>query len=459
MKQTKSILLAAIAAVAVGSASAQVTNNRVIYITGSTALRSVQFPALNAFLTSPEQGYALIAAENPTALGSSHAAIYSKVGAVYNAQSKVRGKTVNTPTVDRDIVNVRFAGAEGGIRATAVPDGKMPFYPLSALTNTPGTTLPLTSATDNQPANITFSDGPQSLSRYFGRPAVFSGTGTRRRLITPGVDTLVPAAINTNSVTTQLPILNFVFFTTTNCPLDNITARQAQALFSSTRGHLPLSFFTGNPADSSNGVIAMGRNIDSGTRTGVMQEIGVGSVGDVRQYDFITSNRALVLTPTNNVNGVPISAGNGGDESGGTLANKVNAATNLTIANITGPNLPYTGNIYVISYAGAPDVTSSSRPNLKALRYNGVAPFSTSSSHASKGFDTSNNGIANGSYSLWSHGFIYYKPGSSATVKTIAEGTLANISTNTTSGLGSGYTAIRDLNVKTDRTAGAVMPK
>ena len=455
MKKTKSILLAAIAAVAVGSASAQVTNDIVINVTGSTALRHVQFPALHSFLDS--DGYTLIASETPLAtIGRSHAAIYSKLGGLSTNTSTIRGKRVTTVSRNRTIVNVRFAGAEGGMRATAVPGGTMPFYPLSALTNTPGATLPLTAATNAQPAQITFSDGPQNLSRYFGKPAVVRN----RRVITQGVDFLVPASTTINGSTiSQLPILNFVFFTTTNCPITNITARQAQALFS--RGHLPLSFFTGNPADSNNGVIAMGRNIDSGTRTGVLEEIGSVSTAAVKQYDFNTTNRALSITPAKEVNGLMVGEGNGGENSGGTLAEKVSAATNLVSANAAGLGLPYTGDLYVISYAGAPDVnsTDSKRANLKALDYNGVRSYAPTANKP--GFQTNFNGIANGSYSLWSHGFIYYKPGSSAAVKAIAEGTLANISkvpTDGSTGLGSGYTAIGDLKVNTARTEGAVFP-
>jgi hypothetical protein len=193
----------------------------------------------------------------------------------------------------------------------------------------------------------------------------------------------------------------------------------------------------------------MGRNIDSGTRTAILTEIGVGSLNKVNQYDFNTNTRTISLTPAGTLPGFSFLAGDGGDDSGGTLCSKVAAATNLTVANVSGVT-NYPGNVYVIGYSGIPDINSRS---LKALSYNGTAPFNPAPGVNTLGFQTNFNGIANGTYSLFSIGKVYFNAANApkgtdrTLIPTVAQAIANGISTNTTLTLGGGNTAMGDLNI------------
>jgi hypothetical protein len=438
MKQTKSILLAAIAAAAVGSATAQTTNvvaRNQINLAGSTAFRSVHFKELHAYALG--QGYTLVASDSSPSAGTGSAALYSKVvGRTTNTSTRVVTET-------RDFINARFVGSEGGtlITGSSMTQG---FY---GLRQTGVGSSPTSLCTNRMSATITYSDCDQSVGVFNS----ISGKITARAIpLTKAGD---------------LPAINFAFCTTRDFPANNITARQAQALL--TRGHLPLSFFTGNPNDRTNGVFAIGRNLDSGTRTAILAEIGLGSTAKVNQYDFNTNTRRVSLTlGGTNLPGINFSNGDGGDDSGGTLMTKVAAAINLVGTNVvTNPTNTvrqpdYRGRVYLIGYSGINDINTRS---LKALSYNGTAPFNPTPGTNTVGFQTNFNGIINGNYSLFSIGKVYYNPGNMPSgtgrdtnmVKTVAEALASKIATNTTSTFGLGNTAIRDLNI-TRSVEGAV---
>lgn len=416
MKHTKSILLAAIAAAAVGSASAQTTNvvaRNQINLAGSTAFRSVHLKELNAYATGQSQPYTRVAWDNVT-VGSGSADLYTRL------VSSTTNRGVVTET--RDFINARFVGSEGGtlVAGSKVTQG---FFDLRQRGLVATADL-----TNQMSATISYSDCDQSVG-------VFSGNkGAKAK-----------AAKLTSAG--NLPAINFAFCTTRDFPANNITERQASALY--TRGHLPLSFFTGNPADNTNGVFAIGRNIDSGTRTAILTEIGVGALTKVNQYDFNTNTRTISITPAGTLPGISFLAGDGGDTSGGTLCSKVAAATNLTVANVSGVT-NYPGTVYLIGYSGIPDINSRS---LKVLSYNGTAPFNPAPGANTLGFQTNFNGIANGTYSLFSIGKVYFNAANApkgtdrALIPTIAQALANNIGTNTTSTFGSGNTAIGDLNI------------
>ncbi len=432
MKNTKSILLAVIAATAVGSASAQTTNTVVrnqINIAGSTAFRSVHFKELNAYALG--QGFTLVASDSSPSAGTGSAALYTKlISSATNAKTGVVTET-------RDFINARFIGSEGGTLVTGSKNTQG-FY---ALSQRGVGSSPTTTCTNLMTATITYSDCDQSVG-------VFSGNkGARAK-----VARLTSAG--------NLPAINFTFCTTKDFPASNITDRQAQALL--TRGHLPLSFFTGNSSDSTNGVFVIGRNIDSGTRTAILTETGVGSLAKVNQYDYSAASNSLFITPAGTVTGVSFLAGDGGDDSGGTLTTKVSQATNLTGANVIGVT-NYPGKVYLIGYAGVPDVNGSK--GLKALSYNGVAPYVPTPHASTVGFQTNFNGIANGTYSLFSIGKVYFNAATApkgtdkTIIPTIAQALANNIGTNTSSTFGNGNTAIGDLNIVRSVEGATARPK
>jgi hypothetical protein len=432
MKNTKSILLAVIAAAAVGSASAQSTNivpRNQINLAGSTAFRSVHLKELNTYALG--QGYTLVASDSSPSAGTGSLALYSKlVSSATNAKTGVVTET-------RDFINARFGGSEGGT-LLAGSKNTQGFY---GLRQTGVGSSPVGVCTNNMPATITYSDCDQSVGCFSGNKGALAKVA---KLTSVG----------------NLPALNFVFCTTKDFPASNITDRQAAALY--TRGHLPLSFFTGNPGDGTNGVYALGRNLDSGTRTAILTEIGVGSLARINQFDYNVSSNSLFQTPAGTLPGISFVAGMGGDSSGGDVTTKIAASTSLTGANVVGGS-PYTGKVYLIGYSGTPDVNGSK--GLKALSYNGTAPYVPTPHASTVGFQTNFNGIANGTYSLFSIGKVYVNTKNSpkgtiqADVLSAAQALANNIGTNSTATFGNGNTAIGDLNIVRTVEGSTAQPK
>jgi hypothetical protein len=416
MKHTKSILLAAIAAAAVGSASAQTTNvvpRNQINIAGSTAFRSVHLRELHNWATAagPNQGYTLVASDEAPNNGTGTSALYTRI--TPGVATTTKGGVV---TETRDFINVRCVGSEGGNLITGSTNTQGFYNPRAFRTLSIGSGRGTAKdfCTNQMAATITYSDCDSSVSVF--RTA--SRTGKIRQAFGKSL-----------TYAGDMAAINFAFCTTKDFPVNNITARQAQALL--RNGHLPLSFFTGNPNDRTNGVFVIGRNLDSGTRTAILTETGVGSTTDVRQYDFNTNTRKISITTSNTLPGVVFGLGDGGDDSGGTLTDKVAAATNLVGTDVNTNRLlnsSYSGRVYLIGYSGANDINTK---NLKALSYNGTAPYIPSQHTNTIGFQTNFNGIASGTYSLFSIGKVYYNPINNRTgdARTISTALIPTIAT------------------------------
>jgi hypothetical protein len=113
----------------------------------------------------------------------------------------------------------------------------------------------------------------------------------------------------------------------------NLTTQLAQLLYSS--GSVPLSLFTGNPADENKIVYAIGRNTDAGQRFGAYTEFGLGVNSTVQVWQpTITGSTtdpsgvvyggtatSHTLWPIETISGINSgSVGNGGYNAGATLA-------------------------------------------------------------------------------------------------------------------------------------------
>ncbi len=437
MKTTKSILLAILAAAAVGSASAQtIKEGIVIRIAGSTAMRSISMPALDTYLTGlGTNSYVRVAADNAST--ASHGiALY------------LRDRT-NGSVITRDAINVRLVGSEGGLLTTAGtrPANRQNFLPVIG-TNTWNNASAIATAIANGRAAVTadnctipgfaavtFADQSQDVSAYN------SATTARVKVAK------LPQG-------TPLAALNFAFFANTNFPASNITSQVAKALLE--KGNLPLSFFTGNPADTNAGVWITGRDIDSGTRAVTLLETGYGINKAVKQY-VANSNNALVLAPATTLLGTVVAEGNGGYASGSTLRSVV------TNPAVTFPANSYTTN-YLIGYAGTPDVISA---RAKALSFNGVQPYCPSSDvSTAQGFSTTLNGVANGSYSFWSIAYLYSNPtkvttpAARAAVAALVDNIRTRIQDASTAQLKNGNTKLSDLKVqRANGVAGTILPQ
>ena len=432
MKHTKSILVAALAVAAIGSASAAVTNNvprNQFNIAGSTALRHVTMPTIYNYAV--DQGYSLQCSDfngfNGTIGNNPKVALFSK------EISRVTNSKTGDVNVTKDYINVHMIGSEGGTLVTGSKNVQG-FAPLDAVSITE------TGCTNSNSATITFSDVDQAAGNFTGAKGAWAKVA---KLTEVG----------------QIAAINFCFVASSNFPVSNITAQQAKALYSA--GYLPLSFFTGNTNDLTNGVFATGRDIDSGTRVCTLSEIGLGASAAVQQYKY-DGNTNVSLTTAGTLNGVSYAAGMGGENGGGTLCALIatSGSKGLTAANVTACPASITGNVYLIGYTSSADAGTKT---LKVLSYNGFAPYYTSAT--SNGFQNGTNGIPTGQYSFWSTGRMLYnvanapKGTDKTLVPTLASGIYSNLTNKTTANFGSGYTALSDMKVQRAIEGAKITPK
>ena len=402
-----------------------------IFISGSTALASVSTPAIATYASN--NGYTLVASDS----GSTGALTTpGKIGLWTKVVTATNGSKI---TVTTNAINLHLLGSEGGTLITASKN-TMPFLPLSiaAGTKTGGDVAAAsgqgftfdTNCTLNANATITFSDVDQNVGRF---------------------NTAKTAPVKCVALTevAKLAAINFVIAAPSNFPVSNITDRQVQALLLSSNG-VPLSFFTGSAADSNSTVYMAGRDIDSGTRVCTLTESGVGALTPVNQWVWNNTTTNIDFSVGGTVNGVSYTAGNGGYFSGGTLCTQVGAAN----GQVSGK--------YLLGYTSSKDLVGKS--GVKALSYNGVQPY-YEIDKSSYGFQSSNNVIANGTYSLWSIGRMYKNTanapkGTDKTVIDAAATAIANtIGTKTSADLSGGYNVLTDLNVTRAKEGATIFKK
>ncbi len=359
MKSLKTILTGAIAMTLASQAFADVT----VYLTGSTAYRKQINVSIAKILGVTADGTNIQGAFDGTS--PSGANISNSNRAVW------RGTVAGVPgTVT---IKTCWTGSTGGIQATVQPvqQNYLGSVTLGNVTTTGGGT------------NTT---GGNSVS-------------SPNELVNPEITMMDTAQVATpftvgNAIdATPIGIVDFVWVagkdSLTTAPytsIDNVTPQIAQALFGGT-GKLPVSYFTGNAADSGF-VFATGRNPDSGTRAVTFAESQVGLFSTVQQYfpsisgGNVTSH---VLWPAETVNGIPFTTGNSGYASGGNLRTALQAGSVASI-----------GGIY-ISYLSESDARSQIGVTLKELKYNGVMYGTGNTTPGNVDL------IRNGKYTFWGY--------------------------------------------------------
>lgn len=359
MKHTKSLLVAALAALSIGSASAET-----IYVTGSTAFRSSANAALTNFVS--QNGGTLLAWDNAT-IGS--------------AGNLLLNYTNATGT---NLIDVHWSGSEAGIQSVAGPTNgtnaaKIGYF----ATNASGLTSSAAN-TNSQVGNLTFADTYQSTS-------VFNGTYG-------GVSY---ASLTDNKV----GVVSFNWVASVGCGAANIQPNTAQQLLAA--GTVPVAMLTGNSADKTNGVYLVGRNIDSGTRLTTLAESGYGVSTTVVQYQ-VNGTTNLTAYPIETINGISsASLGNSGYSSGGTLCgfmtNSYSVGAALTVVDNSGTtnSSVYTGSNFLVGYAGTSDANGKTNGGLIKLNYSGVA--------------CSTNAIAIGQYTFWGYEHLLYNNSTAST--------------------------------------------
>jgi hypothetical protein len=403
--KTKTLLLAALLAGS-GFASAQTTNfvtNPIIYIGGSQAFSAIDNAALNQYATN--NGYTLAAYAGSLPVTKAKALLFRRQNAPV-----IRGsKTI----VSVDIINVHQTGSEGGLRSAAGNGSQLiSFLPDDAAGQYTDTAA---SYPNQKQAAISTSGVYQKNSRWFTGA---KDGGVKYRQLTevkPGSEPGFAAQVWGWSASANFP---------TNAA--NITSLTAQTLLE--QGHVPLSYFTGNPADTNQGVWLIGRDIAAGARIAALANVGYGSLNTVRQFRVFTNTGTVTLgiEPAATVDGVAVAQGNNGYDgtSSQATAAKTVLPANLQVDFGNGlTNSPYSSTNYLIQYNSLAltvnQTNNSGNPTLIPLSFNGVFP------------DT--NAVASGAYSYWTYEHLYVTPKPKNTNTLALAGFVADYVSNLTS--------------------------
>jgi hypothetical protein len=201
-----------------------------------------------------------------------------------------------------------------------------------------------------------------------------------------------------------------------------------------TYGSCPLSFVTNNPSDSTNFLIWVGRNEDSGTRIAYLGESRDGVTGSVSQfmakqsgiayptsytYSSLSADSSgltgFKLWPRNwDLNTIPSlnwnSTGHSGYNGGGDVAAILGSPDPVVATGFTDgiSNAPSgatgSSNYYFVTVIGTHDAQAAVGNGATILPYNGVALSYTGGSGGTYNFAP----IQNGQYSLWNQEHLYY---------------------------------------------------
>jgi hypothetical protein len=391
MKAPKILIASLLALSTAGVASAQT----VIHITGSTAFRGAVHTALTHILTNYTYAY------SGTSLTGASQAIFTGTALTNNLSV---------------IIKTSWSGSLAGIETVSQA------YPSTVSTFLTNTTTQSAGGTPNAPAvydpplipEVCLADGFQATSQY-------------------------PTPVLT---ATTVGAVSFEFFKNAGAPasLTNMTPLLAQALWNN--GSLPLSMFSGNPADTTL-VYATGRDPDSGTRkttfleTGVQTFVSALTPAVVLQYEPINGsgqvnkNNASAITgltnwPAETVDNISFPVGDAGYSSGGDLATAL------------GQSSPY----ILVGYLGLSDGATASGLGATPMSYNGV-PYS----HAA---------AENGQYTYWTYEQLDYLPTYSGNGQKVANLLASQIANETLTSYGE---SLSSMTVTRSQEGGPVTPK
>ena len=355
MKTNKALIFGLAAMAVTGFASA----DTVIRITGSSAFRGSTHNAIGHLLNA---GYTF--GYTGTTLGSASQAIF-------------KGTTTSGGVAV--IIKTSFSGSIAGYQA--VNNGTAVNFLADGATTTTGGTASLATGTASEVPLVAMSD-------------VYKET------VTIPVSNLQEAAIG------PVGVVPFKWIASTGSPagLANMTPQIAQALFPT--GSTTLSTFTGSASDLGTSVFAIGRDFDSGTRLTAFAETGVGTSLPVFQYkphftgSTVDSHAAW---PSYTLLGLSSIAGNGGEASGGTLADDMRYTTSA----LGGFYVTYLSTGDAARALTGTGASGAGTGNAKELTYNGVT--------------YSADAVRNGQYTFWAYEHLAFNTSASATIQTVAE--------------------------------------
>jgi hypothetical protein len=351
-------LLAGIAALGFASSASAQT---VINITGATAFRSAAHTSIINLLGGPgvtQYGYAGTSLSNanhaifvgsisgnPFVIRTSMSGSTAGIAAVVNATNLTYLRS-NLTTPDISTAGVQIAADI----ATATTNGK----------------------TETAVGRFSFSDVDQAIS-----------------------NTPTPALTGA-----PVGVVPFVFVANVGAPagLTNMTDQLHEAQWST--GQLPLSMYTGNPADTKL-VLNTGRSNGSGTRATILAETQYGPFRAVVQWGGPgTAANVTGAEGSGSVAWLQLLNDGGYSSNSFVRQNLARTSTNVTVGT-DGAGVGGTGNqnVVIISYLTLSDaaaittITGGAGVGAKALTYNGVA--------------YSEDNVKNGQYTLWGYQQFY----------------------------------------------------
>lgn len=223
-----------------------------------------------------------------------------------------------------------------------------------------------------------------------------------------------------NTPTPVLPgapvgVVPFVFIANVGSPasITNMTDQLHDAQWST--GQLPLSMYSGNPADSGVFVLNTGRNNGSGTRATILSETQYGPFRNVVQWGGPNDSSNVAGSEGTGTVTTLTNKGNGGYSSNSFVRQNLARTT----ANVSVDGVP--SSVHLVSYLTLSDasaittITGGAGVGARALTYNGMA--------------YSEDKVKNGQYSLWGYQWFYKSPNPTAGEETFFDAFVAAIPT------------------------------
>lgn len=192
---------------------------------------------------------------------------------------------------------------------------------------------------------------------------------------------------------TGVGVVPFVFVANVGAPagLTNMTDQLHESQWAT--GQLPLSMYTGNPADTKL-VLNTGRSSGSGTRATILSETQYGPFRSVVQWGG--PNDATTVSGSEGSGSVTIlnNLGNGGYSSNSWVRqNLARTSANVTVDGTPGQDVVIVSYLTLSDAAAITTITGGAGVGARALTYNGV-PYS---------FEN----VTNGQYTLWGYQQFY----------------------------------------------------
>jgi hypothetical protein len=423
MKSLNTLVVASVLALTgAGLASAQ----QIVHVTGSTAFRVADVTAEVDYLNASHAGST--AAYSGSSLTGANTSIIVASDNSFVFENTFNGSIAgdeNVAAVGSQLGFPSFSSYTGSYTATVSGSSTA-----AASGGFSASSLP---ATDTAYADISFSD----VSAATAQNIINEVTTSAYSFTDGGTVGVVPFVFVANATTDVTDFGSTSTFTsTTSSPFKyatttvaaNVTPQSFARLWSagtinSAKKHPEI--FTGNLSDSAYTIYALGRDIDSGTRATALAETGYPIKGNgapavtqnVVQYFPLDSSSAVVgnasnaaiasftIVPTQTVDGISLTNGNGGYNSGGKLAE----ALSDTFSGLS--------KTVEITYLGVSDAynaltnqagATAGQPAL-LLSYNGVS-FNPAGSSSTKGYAPSTDltKIYYGAYTFWSYEHVLF---------------------------------------------------